>query len=134
MAKRKKMYNYEFADCNQVLPSSVVIKCTASGESVRMYHKLLVKLIQKKYKNRWDLFNATYVKKGNKVARPTNQQELDDYNARPERYRKYLITTYLSYKRDLTISVEERLNKLSFINMCYSKRWGTTIESNLINI
>ena len=44
MARKKKMYNYEFIDCKKSLPSSVEVKCSKSGEKVRMYHKQLIKL------------------------------------------------------------------------------------------
>jgi hypothetical protein len=127
MAKRKKIYNYEFADCNQTLPSSVAVRCSISGEIVKMYHKQLVKLVQTKYKNRWELFKLTYAKKGSREKPKSNED--GEYNTTPELYRKYLITTFLSYKRDKTMSEEERASKLRFISTCYANRWKASIET-----
>tara|TARA_R100000278_G_C5455634_1_gene159021 strand:- start:148 stop:561 length:414 start_codon:yes stop_codon:yes gene_type:complete len=129
MPRKKKLYNYTFADCKKTLPSSLYVKCTETGEEVKMYHKQLVKLIESKYNNNWKLFQATYIKKGNRVY--TN--EIDDYDSRPEGYRKYLVTAFVAAKNDPTLSESERRGKLSFLNDCYQKRWNDTLEDRALS-
>lgn len=126
MARKKKIYNYEFIDCKQSLPSSVLVKCSKTGEQVRMYHKQLIKLIQNKYRNNWSLFKASYIKKGNKTDPDVDTSE--EYNTRPEGYRKYLITSYMWFKQEIGIDASQKAAKLEFLDKCYYNRWGEGLE------
>jgi|TARA_R100000479_G_scaffold176336_1_gene130322 uncharacterized protein YkuJ len=127
MARKKKLYNYSFVDCNKSIPSSLFVKCTETGEKVKMYHKQLVKLIETKYSNNWKLFQATYIKKGNKI----NYNQIDDYDIRPEGYRKYLVTAYVAAKKDDRLSDLDKRNKLAFLEDCYQKRWSDSLEDRV---
>ncbi len=51
MARKKKLFNYKFIDCEKSFPSSIVVTCTQTKEKVRMYHKQLARLIENKYRN-----------------------------------------------------------------------------------
>ena len=125
MARKKRLYNYQFDDGNKSFERSVEVKCTQTGETVKMYHKHLAKMIEKKYRNRYNVFKTSYIKKGNK---PTVDNESnDEYNQRPEGYRKFLITQYMSYKDAKNLSDTDKNSKLHFIDECYSKRWGEPI-------
>lgn len=126
MARKKKMYNYEFIDCKKSLPSSVEVKCSKSGEKVRMYHKQLIKLIQNKYRNNWSLFKTSYIKKGNRT--DPDASDTEEYSARPEGYRKYLITNYMWVKRTTKLNESEKAAKLEFLDKCYYNRWGEGLE------
>jgi hypothetical protein len=134
MARKKKQFNYEFADCKQTLPSSVVVKCSKSGEPVRMYHKQLVKLIINKFSNNWELFKSSYIKKGNKVDEDVDNTE--EFTTRPEGYRKYLITAYMGAKRDKTLTPSNLAAKLEFLDKCYFDRWGEGLDQaiNKVNV
>jgi hypothetical protein len=59
MAKKKKLFTYEFVDGKKTFQSSNIVKCTQTGEKIKMYHKQLYKLIKNKYNmaltNRSDL-------------------------------------------------------------------------------
>ncbi len=133
MARKKKLYNYEFADCKQALPSSVEVRCSISGEKIKMYHKQLVKLIKNKYRNRWELFKTSYIKKGNKPSLYGKDGNMEEYNTRPEGYRKYLITSYMSFKKDSKLTASDRAAKLDFLNKCYFNRWGGELEEVIQN-
>jgi len=126
MAKRKKLFTYKFIDEERQFNSNLIVTCTETGEKVKMYHKHLYKLIKNKYSNNWKLFKATYVKKGNKP----NLNELDDYDIRPEGYRKYLITAFMECKKS-NLSETDKAAKFSFLNDCYQKRWTDTLENRI---
>ena len=132
MARKKKLYNYEFADCKQALPSSVEVRCSISGEKIKMYHKQLVKLIKNKYRNRWELFKTSYIKKGNKPSL-YKDGNIEEYNTRPEGYRKYLITSYMAFKNDLRLTDSDRAAKLEFLKKCYFNRWDGELEDVIKN-
>lgn len=126
MARKKKLFNYEFTDCKQTFPSSVTVKCSKTGESVKMYHRQLVKLVESKYRNNWSLFKASYIKKGNRS--DPDVDDIDENINRPEGYRKYLILAYMGAKRDKSLSPSELAAKLDFLNKCYYKRWNEDLE------
>lgn len=132
MARKKKIFNYEFADGKQSLPSSVEVRCSISGEKIKMYHKQLVKLIKNKYNNRWELFKTSYIKKGN-TPNIYSDENKEEYNTRPEGYRKYLITSYMAFKRDKRLSDSARAGKLEFISKCYFNRWGNELDEVIRN-
>mgnify|MGYP003115197896 CR=1 FL=1 len=127
MARKKKLFNYEFIDCNKSFPSSIVVTCTQTKEKVRMYHKQLARLIQNKYRNNYSIFKATYIKKGNKPDE-NNRDENGEYNTAPEGYRQYLVSQYLYIKNDNTLDESTRSGKLSFLSDCYSKRYNNSLD------
>jgi hypothetical protein len=127
MARKKKMFNYEFVDCEKSFPSSVVVTCTQTKEKVKMYHRQLVRLIENKYRNNYSVFKATYIKKGNKPEE-NNRDENGEYNTAPEGYRQYLVTSYMAYKNDTSLEDSTRSGKLSFLSDCYSKRYNNNLE------
>ena len=127
MARKKKMFNYKFIDCEKSFPSSVVVTCTQTKEKVKMYHRQLVKVIENKYQNNYSIFKATYIKKGNKPDL-SNTNEDGEYNTAPEGYKQYLITAFMAAKRDNNIDASLKAAKLSFLSDCYSKRYKTNLE------
>ncbi len=126
MARKKRHYTYEFADCKKSLPSSIVVKCTQTKEEVRMYHKQLARLIENKYRNNYSVFKATYIKKGNKPEE-NNRDENGEYNTAPEGYRQYLVTSYMFTKNDNLMEDSERSGKLNFLSECYQKRYKAVL-------
>ena len=131
MAKKKKLFTYNFIDCEKKFNSSIIVTCTKTKEKVKMYHKQLVKLIKNKYNNNYGLFIASYIKKGNKPYED-KYDENGDYNPSPEGYRKYLIIAYNAYKNKKEgdgLSDSERAVKLSFINDCFSRRYEGSLEA-----
>lgn len=127
MARKKKIFNYKFIDCEKSFPSSVVVTCTQTKEKVKMYHRQLVKVIENKYQNNYSIFKATYIKKGNKPDL-SNTNEDGEYNTAPEGYKQYLITAFMAAKRDNNIDASLKAAKLSFLSDCYSKRYKTNLE------
>jgi hypothetical protein len=127
MARKKKIFNYEFIDCEKSFNSSVEVVCTQTKEKVKMYHRQLVKLIENKYRNNYSLFKATYIKKGNKPEN-NNVNEFGEYNPAPEGYRKYLVTAYMALMKDVALDKSNKAVKMSFINDCYIKRYSSSIE------
>lgn len=96
MAKQKKIFNYEFADGWQEIPSSYKAKCNVTGELVPIYHKALETLIKKSYKNNFAYFLKHFAKKGavkkQREDAGYNDQEKFSLNA----YSDYLIICYKS--------------------------------------
>ena len=127
MAKKKKLFNYEFIDCKKSFSSSIVVTCTQTKEKVRMYHKQLARLIKNKYRNNYSVFKATYIKKGNKPDE-NNRDENGEYNTAPEGYRQYLVSQYLYTKNDTTLDDSTRSGKLSFLSECYMKRYNNSLD------
>mgnify|MGYP003119335870 CR=1 FL=1 len=127
MARKKKVFNYQFIDCEKSFPSSIVVTCTQTKEKVKMYHKQLARLIENKYRNNYSVFKATYIKKGNKPEE-NNRDENGEYNTAPEGYRQYLVTSYMAYKNDPSLEDSARSGKLSFLSDCYSKRYNNNLE------
>tara|TARA_B100000085_G_C18326385_1_gene424397 strand:+ start:100 stop:504 length:405 start_codon:yes stop_codon:yes gene_type:complete len=128
MPRKKKLYNYEFKDVSKSFERTVEVICTQTGERVKMYHKHLAKLIEKKYSNRWNVFKHSYIKKGNRIKREDDPVE---YDTRPEGYRRFLIGQYLHFKDNKDYSNSYIAGKLAFVNDCYQKRWNETIDETL---
>tara|TARA_E500000318_G_scaffold39945_1_gene38394 strand:+ start:1288 stop:1692 length:405 start_codon:yes stop_codon:yes gene_type:complete len=126
MPKKKKMFNYQFVDCEKSFPSSVIVTCTQTKEKVKMYHKQLVRLIENKYRNNYGVFKATYIKKGNKPE--DNNEENGEYNTAPEGYRQYLVTAYMATQNNDKLDISKKAGKLSFLSDCYSKRYNGNLE------
>ena len=127
MARKKKLFNYKFIDCEKSFPSSIVVTCTQTKEKVRMYHKQLARLIENKYRNNYSVFKATYIKKGNKPD-DNNRNENGEYNTAPEGYRQYLITAYMSYSKNKNLDISKKAEKLNFLSDCYAKRYNGSIQ------
>lgn len=127
MARKKKMFNYKFVDCDKSFQSSVVVVCTQTKEKVKMYHKQLVRLIENKYRNNYGVFKATYIKKGNKPEE-NNRDENGEYNTAPEGYRQYLVACYMYTKINDKLSSTDRAGKLSFLSDCYRKRYNANLD------
>jgi DNA modification methylase len=133
MAAKKKLFNYEFSDGWQRLPSSYKATCTLTGEIVPIYHKFLVKLIQTKYKNSFKLFEKTYASKG-----AVKQQRIDDGYDETDPYQLNAYSDYLiaSYKACLNVLQDnENINlinktktEMSHITDCFERRFNRKIE------
>ena len=127
MARKKKVFNYEFIDCEKSFPSSIEVICTQTKEKVRMYHKQLARLIENKYRNNYSIFKATYIKKGNKPEE-NNRDDNGEYNSAPEGYRQYLVSSYMFTKNDTLMEDSERSGKLNFLSECYMKRYKNSLD------
>lgn len=127
MARKKKLFNYKFIDCEKSFSSSIVVTCTQTKEKVRMYHKQLARLIENKYRNNYSVFKATYIKKGNKPE-DNNRDVNGEYNTSPEGYRQYLITAYMSYSKNKNLNISKKAEKLNFLSDCYEKRYNGSIH------
>jgi|TARA_R110000787_G_scaffold7299_4_gene25097 hypothetical protein len=127
MARKKKVFNYQFIDCEKSFSSSIEVICTQTKEKVRMYHKQLARLIENKYRNNYSVFKATYIKKGNKPEE-SNRDENGEYNTAPEGYRQYLVTSYMFTKNDNLMEDSERSGKLNFLSECYLKRYKNSLD------
>jgi len=127
MARKKKVFNYQFIDCEKSFSSSIEVICTQTKEKVRMYHKQLARLIENKYRNNYSVFKATYIKKGNKPEE-NNRDENGEYNTAPEGYRQYLVTSYMFTKNDNLMEDSERSGKLNFLSECYLKRYKNSLD------
>lgn len=96
MAKKKKVFNYLFADGFQEIPSTYKAKCNVTGELVPIYHKFLVKLIKSKYRDNFGYFTKHFAKKGavkkQRSEAGYNQEDKFSLNA----YSDYLIICYKS--------------------------------------
>jgi len=115
MARKKKVFNYQFIDCEKSFPSSIEVICTQTKEKVRMYHKQLARLIENKYRNNYSVFKATYIKKGNKPEE-NNRDSNGEYNTAPEGYRQYLVSSYMFTKNDSSMEDSTRSGKLNFLS------------------
>lgn len=129
MARKKKMFNYKFVDCDRSFQSSVIVTCTQTNEKVKMYHRQLVRLIENKYRNNYSVFKATYIKKGNKPEEK-NRDDNGEYNTAPEGYRQYLVACYMFTEADDKLSSTDRASKLNFLSDCYRKRY----DANLVDV
>ena len=127
MARKKKVFNYQFIDCEKSFPSSIEVICTQTKEKVRMYHKQLARLIENKYRNNYSVFKATYIKKGNKPEE-SNRDENGEYNTAPEGYRQYLVSSYMFTKNDSSMEDSTRSGKLNFLSECYLKRYKNSLD------
>jgi|TARA_R110000787_G_scaffold258151_1_gene363322 hypothetical protein len=127
MARKKKVFNYQFIDCEKSFPSSIEVICTQTKEKVRMYHKQLARLIENKYRNNYSVFKATYIKKGNKPEE-NNRDSNGEYNTAPEGYRQYLVSSYMFTKNDSSMEDSTRSGKLNFLSECYLKRYKNSLD------
>lgn len=114
MARKQKIFNYEFADGPQQIPSSYKATCTKTGQVVPIYHKVLYTMVITKYKNKFQHFLKTFVKKGvdNDVKLDENGNEIVD-KFKLNAYSDYLA---ISYKL-LDESVIDKDDKKAFLRM-----------------
>ena len=95
MAKKKKVFNYFFADGYQEIPSTYKAKCNITGELVPIYHKVLIKLIKTKYRDNFAYFIKHFAKKGaNKKQKAEAGYSDDKFSLNA--YSDYLIICYKS--------------------------------------
>lgn len=132
MAKKKKIFNYEFADGFQEIPSTYKAKCNITGEFVPIYHKFLESLIKKKYKNNFAYFLKHFAKKGAVEKKRAEQgyNEEDKYSL--NRYSDYLIICYKScleilkdnYNKD---SINKAKLEMEHAANCFQKHFNRDI-------
>jgi hypothetical protein len=131
MAKQKKLITYEFVDGEQQIPSTFKAKCNVTGELVPMYHKLLVKLIEKKYKNNFTYFLKHFSKKGaEKKQKEEAGYNNDKYSLNA--YSDYLIICYKScletlkdnYNQD---SIKKAKREMDHVTACFFKHFNRDI-------
>lgn len=89
MSNKKKIINYEFADGVYEIPATFRAICTKSGTEVLYYHKVLVKLIENKYKNSYTYFINNYV-----CPEELRAEREDTDPTKLNIYAKYLILCY----------------------------------------
>lgn len=132
MARKHKFFNYEFEDGTVQVPSSYKAKCNISGEFVPIYHKNLVKLIEKDYKNNFSLFVKTFSQKGAKK----KQQEEAGYNGDKyslNAYSDYLIICYKgcidtlkdNYNKS---AIAKAKTEMSFLADCFHRHFNRDIK------
>jgi hypothetical protein len=129
--RKKKLFNYEFADGEQQIPSTYKVKCNVTGELIPIYHRFLNTLIKKKYKNNFSYFTKTFAKKGavskqREEAGYTN--DLYSLNA----YSDYLVICYKSCLETLVDNFNEKAvtrtkNEMVFYADCFMKHFNRDI-------
>lgn len=72
--RKRKIIKATFADGVRELPSSLKIKCNATGQVKGFYTPYLIKLIARKYNNNYDQFISTYVSKGQSKIRSSSEE------------------------------------------------------------
>ena len=73
--RKKKIITAEFSDGTRELPSSIKIKCNATGQLKGFYTPYLIRLIKRKYDNNYQHFIDNYVAKGQKKIINNNDEE-----------------------------------------------------------
>ena len=96
MARKKRLFTYEFADGEVEVSSSYKARCNVTGEMIPIYHKFLEKLVKKQYKNNFSLFLKTFAKKGAIQKQREEQGYKDDDKFSLNAYSDYLIICYKS--------------------------------------
>jgi hypothetical protein len=96
MARKKRLFTYEFADGEVEVSSSYKARCNVTGEMIPIYHKFLEKLVKKQYKNNFALFLKTFAKKGAIQKQREEQGYKDDDKFSLNAYSDYLIICYKS--------------------------------------
>lgn len=96
MARKKRLFTYEFADGEVEVSSSYKARCNVTGEMIPIYHKFLEKLVKKQYKNNFALFLKTFAKKGAIQKQREDQGYKDDDKFSLNAYSDYLIICYKS--------------------------------------
>ena len=133
MARKKKLFYYEFADGEVEVPSSYKAKCNVTGEMIPVYHKFLEKLVKKQYKNNFGLFLKTFAKKGALQKKREEQGYKDDDKYSLNAYSDYLIVCYKSclntldgnYNKEAIIKTK---NEMSMIEDNFSRNFNRDIK------
>ena len=110
--KSIKIINVKFADGDRALPSSLKIKCNVTGDMKGFYTPYLIKLVERKYDNNYQLFLDTYVSKGakNQLSTPSDEEPALDV------YKTVLALEYSHLKnRSNTIKSRHRINTIKSI-------------------
>ena len=112
MARKKRLFTYEFADGEVEVSSSYKARCNVTGEMIPIYHKFLEKLVKKQYKNNFALFLKTFAKKGAIQKQREEQGYKDDDKFLPwvmRIARNYCIDEYRNNKRNrVLLNSDER--------------------------
>ena len=133
MARKKKTFNYEFADGWQKLPSTYMATCTISKEIVPIYHKFLVKLIEKKYKNNFEYFTKAFTTKGAVKQQREDAGYVEDDKFTLNAYSDYLIVCY----RSCLDTLKDNFNKeaitktkreMEHIESCFWKHFNRDVK------
>lgn len=135
MARQKKIFNYDFIDGEQQIPATYEAICTKTGATVPIYHKILYKLIETKYKGRFQLFLKTFVKKPDKeepVLDADGNEIVDNYKLNA--YSDYLIICYKGLQNKVvdiadTIAVLKHDNEKAHIADCFKRNFNRDIET-----
>lgn len=135
MARKKKFFNYEFADGFHEIPSSYKAKCTLTGEIIPIYHKFLVKLVEKSYKNNFSLFVKTFVKKGAKKQKKIEAGYGNGETVQPYELNAYSDYLIASYKHCLDIMkdnynikvINKQKHEMAHISECFKRRFNRDI-------
>lgn len=131
MAKKKKIFNYEFADGTQEIPASYKAKCNVTGELVPIYHKFLETLVRKKYKNNFGYFLKHFTKKGAvKKQKEDAGYNNDQYSLNA--YSDYLIICYKSGLATLEDnfneeSIKKAKREMEHASNCFLKHFNRDI-------
>jgi len=133
MARKKKLFTYEFSDGEQTIASSYKAKCNITGELIPIYHKFLVKLIKKDYKNNFDLFKTTFAKKEavQKQKEDAGYGEGDPYKLNA--YSEYLVASYRACEKVLednfnAEAILKTKKEMDFIKNCFLHRFNRDID------
>jgi len=120
MARKKRLFTYEFADGEVEVSSSYKARCNVTGEMIPIYHKFLEKLVKKQYKNNFALFLKTFAKKGAIQKQREEQGYKDDDKFSLNAYSDYLIICYKScinildgnFNKEAIIKTKNEMNML----------------------
>lgn len=132
MAKKQKLYMYEFQDGIQQIPASYKVKCNITGELVPIYHKVLESMVIKKYKNNFGYFLKHFSKKG---AEKKQKEEAgyDNNMYSLNAYSDYLIICYKSCLERLQDnfnqdSIKKTKVEMDHITACFLKHFNRDIN------
>ena len=133
MARKKKQFTYIFADGEQTIASSYKAKCNITGEEIPIYHKFLVKLIDKDYKNSFELFKTTFAKKEalQKKREDDGYGEGDPFKLNA--YSDYLVASYKACEKVLEDnfnqeSILKNKKEMDYIQSCFQHRFNRDIK------
>jgi len=137
MARKQKIFNYEFADGPQQIPSSYRAKCNKTGDIVPIYHKVLYQMILTKYKNKFNVFLKNFVKKGAdvRIDIDENGNEVADKH-KLNAYSDYLIISYKALDESKVDKNDQKayfkfLRDKSHIEDCFKRHFNRDINQYL---
>jgi hypothetical protein len=132
MARKPKIFNYEFVDGTVAIPSSYKAKCNITGEFVPIYHKNLIKIIENDYKNNFGLFVKTFKQKGAKKKQLEEAGYTGDKHSL-NAYSDYLIICYKGCIDTLKdnynkVSISKAKTEMSFLADCFYRHFNRDIK------